>query len=54
MRAFSLLMRPPEISNISRRMKAAWRAFGKSMPSAPVIQQDHLFTLSRPKIGFGS
>ena len=37
MRACSLLMRSPDISNISRRIMAAWRACGKSIPSALVI-----------------
>src|SRR5438309_1769824 len=46
MRACSLLMRPPDISNISRRIMAAWRAWGKSIPSALVIQQDLVVLVS--------
>lgn len=48
MRACSLLIRSPEISKISRRMNAVWRACGKSMPSALVIQQDRLLIRPRP------
>jgi len=48
MKAFSLLIRSPEISKISRRMQADWAACGKSTPSAPVTQQDHFFI--RPRL----
>jgi hypothetical protein len=48
-RAIALLTRWPDISELSRRIRAIYDAAGKPIPSAPVIQHDHCLTWPRDR-----